>query len=223
MNNKFLYKNMGGNDDVLLDALKFAFSFQQPVHLVFPRKTGFSSTDIGRLLNKLFGEETSKQLEKGENISGRLNFLLPNQINFQTGQGVILAIHCTENDMAKITSNSPNDSKIIYVSWLMEEAENWENIWRDEGLEIKYGTPNSQQIVLNQKVEEMLQRLTKIINLTTGLAHPSDKERAIKEFKNLKQLGIKENPEYIGNWALSNGWNVRHIDDLKKLATRYLA
>lgn len=134
----------------------------------------------------------------------------------------MLAVYCTLRDMNKITSDSHPDSNIIYISWNMEEANNWENIWKNNGLEIKHGTPNNQEIVLNPKVEEVLRRLTNVVNLTTGLAHPSDKKSAINEFKKLKQLGIKENPEYIGNWALANGWNARHIDDLKKLATQYL-
>lgn len=221
MNNKFLYKDEGGNDHVILQSLKFALSFNEPIHLIFPTKSGFIDSNVAQILDKIFNTKVSKKLAQGEKI-GNLDFLLPNQVNYQTGQGIILAIYCTKDDMAKVTSNSSNSSKIIYVSWLMEEADNWENIWKNNGLEIKHGTPSNQQIVLNPKVEEVLRCLTNVVNLTTGLAHPSDKERAINEFKNLKQLGIKENPEYIGNWALANGWNARHIDDLKKLATKYL-
>lgn len=221
MMTKFLYKNQGPINEIFVEALKFSTSFNQPIHLVFPRKTDFHSTNIGKVLDDLFGEPVSKRLTKGEKFAN-LDFMLPNQVGHQSSQGIILAVYCTLDDMAKITSNSYPDSKIIYISWSINEAENWENIWKGKGLEIKYGIPNSQPILLSQNVEAALRRLTNIINLSTGLSHPSDKQQAVDEFQQLKQQGITENPEYIANWALTNGWNAEHINDLKKLAIKYL-
>lgn len=225
MTTKFLYKNEGPINEVLLNALDFSISFNQPIHIVFPKKGDFHQTNLGEILNELFRDSVpniSKKLVDGEKI-GNFDLLLPSQINSQTSQGIVFAVYCTIEDVNKITSNSNPNSKIIYVSWLKVEADAWESIWKNKGLEIKHDIPNSQPISLNLEVEAVLHKLTKIINLSTGLAHPRDKEQAINEFKCLKQRGIKENPEYIGNWALANGWHAQHIDDLKKLADKYLS
>lgn len=124
--------------------------------------------------------------------------------------------------MNLIDSNSSADS-IIFVSLSENEANVWENTWYNKGLQVMYGNPSKEIEVLPAEIEQELKHLTSTINLSAGLTHPLDKERADNTFKLLKSKGYKVNEQLVANWAIANGWNARHLDDLVKLAKKYLS
>lgn len=59
-----------------------------------------------------------------------------------------------------------------------------------------------------------LQSLTKRVNLSTGLGHPSDRSSAISMFKLLKRAGYSWEPDAVKIWAIQNGWKADHAADL---------
>ena len=124
--------------------------------------------------------------------------------------------------MNKIDSNSSANS-IIFVSYLLEEADIWEGTWHNNELNIVYGEPSQQIEILPEEITPALKRLTSIVNLSTGLAHPSDQKHAQRIFKELQEKGFKADEQAVANWAIANGWNARHLDDFKKLTKRYLS
>jgi len=63
-----------------------------------------------------------------------------------------------------------------------------------------------------------LRSLTNSVNLSTGLAHPSDWDHALQMFRTLRKLGHKLEGEKIVAWAVANGWSYRHASDVGKLA-----
>ena len=225
MTNRFLFKNEGPNDQVIVNALHHASeistqSNNKSIHIIFPHKANFESTNLGKIINQIFGAGSAKKLCKGETI-GNLDFILPSKISFNNSSGTILAIYCTHDDMNKIDSNSSANS-IIFVSWLLEEADIWESTWYNNGLNIIHGDPSQQIEILPEEIISALKRLTSIVNLSTGLAHPSDQKHAQRIFKELQEKGYKADEQAVTNWAIANGWNARHLDELKKLTKRYL-
>lgn len=225
MTNRFLFKNEGPNDQVIVNALRYASeistqSNNKSIHIIFPHKANFESTNLGKIINQIFGSGSAKKLCKGETI-GNLDFILPSKISFNNSSGTILAIYCTPDDMNKIDSNSSANS-IIFVSWLLEEADIWESTWHNNGLNIVHGEPSQQIEILPEDITSALKRLTSIVNLSTGLAHPSDQKHAQRIFKELQEKGCKADEQAVANWAIANGWNARHLDELKKLTKRYL-
>lgn len=225
MTNRFLFKNEGPNDQVIVNALHHASeistqSNNKSIHIIFPHKANFESTNLGKIINQIFGAGSAKKLCKGETIEN-LDFILPSKISFNNSSGTILAIYCTHDDMNKIDSNSSANS-IIFVSWLLEEADIWESTWYNNGLNIIHGDPSQQIEILPEEIISELKRLTSIVNLSTGLAHPSDQKHAQRIFKELQEKGYKADEQAVTNWAIANGWNARHLDELKKLTKRYL-
>ncbi|MDO4906323.1 hypothetical protein [Neisseria sp.] len=124
--------------------------------------------------------------------------------------------------MNKIDSNASANS-IIFVSWLSEEADIWESTWHNNGLNIIHGESSQQIEILPEEITSSLKRLTSMVNLSTGLAHPSDQKHAQRIFKELQEKGYKADEQTVANWAIANGWNARHLNDLKKLTKRYLS
>ena len=228
MKKRFLFKNQGPDDEVLVKALCYAVevssqSNDKNIHLVFPQKSNFESENIGKIIDKIFGAGSAKKLCNGETI-GNLDFILPAKVSFNNSSGTILAIYCTPDDMNKIDSNSSANA-IIFVSWLLEEADIWESTWHnnDNGLNMVHGEFSQQLEILPEEITLALKRLTSIVNLSTGLNHPSDKKHAQRIFHELQEKGCKADEQAVANWAIANGWNACHLDDLKKLTKRYLS
>ena len=60
MKKRFLFKNQGPDDEVLVEALCYAVkvssqSNDKNIHLVFPQKSNFESTNLVKIIYQIFG------------------------------------------------------------------------------------------------------------------------------------------------------------------------
>ncbi|MCE9853269.1 DUF1889 family protein [Shewanella chilikensis] len=69
-------------------------------------------------------------------------------------------------------------------------------------------------------VEEALKSLTIMVNLSTGIIHPSDESAAKEYFKALYKEGEPLIGSEITNWASANGWQPKHAKELGALAEK---
>lgn len=58
MKNRFLFKNQGPDDEVLVKALRYAIevsskSNDKNIHLVLPQKSNFESTNLGKIIDQI--------------------------------------------------------------------------------------------------------------------------------------------------------------------------
>ena len=65
-------------------------------------------------------------------------------------------------------------------------------------------------------------RLGRCINMSTGLSHPSDKDRAKRIFAGLKKQGLKASEEAIRQFAVNNGWAPVRAQELASFAKKYV-
>ena len=131
---------------------------------------------------------------------------------------MLFGAHLSLHDMEKL--DAANAKAIFYIPWLETDGPVWVSRWNPQIIgesKIQY-SPST----LNPAVEKELERITRVINLSTGLTHPSDKQVAESAFKELARNGHYESPETIRNWALQHSWNPQHVDRLLKIATKYL-
>ena len=220
---RFLIENYGPNVDAFKMALAEAIKFSRlngisQITLVISAKGGFPGTIIG----EFFGDRISKLLCKGgvvdlgHGIS--MNLEIPRNLSSHKNFGTLLATYLSEEDMSIIDALRTVQA-VVYLPWHEEEGKKWLACWNP----VIWG--NSSWIIkpltFTQDIEEALSRLTKVINLSTGLAHPSDKEFAKRMFLKLKNEGHQVEPEDVKFWAIKNGWQARHAKELEKLATKY--
>ena len=220
---RFLIENYGPHVDAFKMALAEAIKFSRlngisQITLVISAKGGFPGTIIG----EFFGDRISKLLCKGgvvdlgHGIS--MNLEIPRNLSSHKNFGTLLATYLSEEDMSIIDALRTVQA-VVYLPWHEEEGKKWLACWSP----VIWG--NSSWIIkpltFTQDIEEALSRLTKVINLSTGLAHPSDKEFAKRMFLKLKNEGHQVEPEDVKFWAIKNGWQVRHAKELEKLATKY--
>lgn len=69
-------------------------------------------------------------------------------------------------------------------------------------------------------VEKAIEKLSFVINVSTGLAHPLDESRAKELFKELHRRSIKIEYQEVYELAIKNGWIERHAKKLAEIAEK---
>lgn len=221
---RFLIENHGPIIDnfkmALSESIKLSLSnCINQITLVVPAKGSFPDTIIG----KFFGQTNSKLLCKGESIKlGQeisINLKIPLELRNAFAQfGVVLATYLVQEDM-HIVDELKSPKAIVYLPWMEDSGKKWLACW--EPTIWGASTWAVESINFTPAVEDELNRLNSVINLSTGLTHPSDKKEADNMFKQLSKNGHYVNPEDIKYWAIKNGWDAENAKSLEKLATKY--
>lgn len=67
-------------------------------------------------------------------------------------------------------------------------------------------------------LEEALKAINSSVNVSTGLTHPNDKNRAKELFKRLHEVGEVLLANEIESWAVMSGWQKDDASELGSLA-----
>jgi len=220
---RYLIENHGPDHEAIKTA--FAGAFQicnqngiSEITLLVPAKGSFSGTVVGKFL----GGSLTKALCKGETvkISENLSMNLESPKTFSSYKtyGMVIGVYLSRKDQDALDSIS-SVKAIVLLPWTEEEGKAWRSTWNTTTL--GKSTWQEQQATFPADVENDLFLLTRRINLSTGLSHPSDKESAKRTLSGIKQSGHRFVPDDIRKWALRNNWSPKGAEALGKLATRY--
>lgn len=220
---RYLIENHGPDQDVLKAAFSEAFrictqSSISEVTLLVPSKGQFPETVVGEFL----GQSAAKALCKGQTVKIAeeltMNLESPKTFSPYKGYGMVIGVYLSQNDQNKLDSISTAQA-IVLLPWTEEEGKAWLSTWNATVL--GKSTWQVQQATFPADVERALLNLTRGINLSTGLSHPSDKEAAKRTVSELKQNGYTLIPDDIRKWARRNNWRPNDAEALGKLAARY--
>jgi len=141
----------------------------------------------------------------------------PQTFRSMSGQGLLVGAHISIKDMARL-DDAWSAQAILFLPWNDIEAKEWRATWQPQtiGQKAQDVPPSS----LSKPVEEALARLTQIINLGTGLGHPSDKKHAERTFDPLRADGHSFDPTEVRRWAQRNHWSSSAAADLEAVAQR---
>jgi aspartyl-tRNA synthetase len=188
------------------------------ITLVVPKKGGWEHTKIANFL----GEAVAKALTKGQSVKvvDGVTMALDSAQTFRAtaGQGLLIGPHISIKDMAKL-DDAWGAQAIVYLPWIDAEAQEWKANWHPQTI-----GPKSEEVQpssLSKPVEEALTRLTEMINLSTGLGHPSDKQHAERTFDKLRSEGHSFDPVEIRRWAQRNNWSSSAAADLEAVARKW--
>lgn len=97
------------------------------------------------------------------------------------------------------------------VSWNWPEVQAWTQRWNAGGLDPQNPLPAPQLPPFsNAVVEDALRKLTRQVNLQTGIIHPSDCEAAFACFAELCDAQIAYDGAEIERWLITQGgWKVK--------------
>lgn len=177
----------------------------------------------GTIINATLGERVCKALKKGERLplSGGSFLTCETKRTFKNyaSTEVVLCVF-PDKDMLKALDSVRNLKVAVVVPWHMEEISEWIRAWNPVILGKDHG--EAERLIKNPVVEEAMEMLTRYINTSTGLTHPSDKGRAIELLKILRDYGELYDPAPLRAWALRHGWSPQGAEDLEKYAQAVL-
>lgn len=126
------------------------------------------------------------------------------------------------NRLLGMVDSLQTPSKILFVPWRREEGRGWAYMWSARELGSSAEPPPKQ--FSNPTVRAALKSLTNRVNLSTGLAHPSDRAAAIKMFRILRNGGEQFDPEEVRAWLISElNWQPKHANEAEAVAADILA
>jgi hypothetical protein len=106
---------------------------------------------------------------------------------------------------------------ICAAPWVPDNIEGWKTNWNP--VDVRTGTAvGADSTVHNPVVAKGLEHLTCRVNLSTGLAHPSDRSAAIELFRLFVRGGEGFNPDQVRAWAVRHGWRPDDARDLADVA-----
>ena len=177
----------------------------------------------GTIIDATLGERVCKALKKGERLplSGGSFLTCETKRTFKNyvSTEVVLCVF-PDKDMLKTLDSVRNLKVAVVVPWHMEEISEWIRAWNPVILGKDHG--EAERLIKNPVVEEAMEMLTRYINTSTGLTHPSDKGRAIELLKILRDYGELYDPAPLRAWALRHGWTPEGAKDLEKYAQAVL-
>lgn len=135
--------------------------------------------------------------------------------------GPVLVLWPTKKLLDKIDSMYEVTEALV-IPWGLETVRPWIRMWNAKVLGQECGAEDI-TLVGDHVVEEELERLTRTINLSTGIGHPSDRKHAIETFLKLKHDGHIFDSEQVRAWLIAKGgWQPRHADDVKRIVQAVL-
>lgn len=117
---------------------------------------------------------------------------------------VVVIVYYAETEILDLVDGVRNIAGVVAVPDLPGDADAWARRW---GV-IVHGAERQPQgrLIADEVVVRALESLTQTMNLSTGLGHPRDRQRAAEILRILRAKGHADPTENIRSWAIRNGW-----------------
>jgi len=178
----------------------------------------------GTGLARALGDGAVRALKKGSTAGlpsgGRLHSETRQTLRYQARNATIIAYYADEA-LLDFVDGLDNVAGVVAVPWVSGEADGWAERWNA----IVHGDEKKAPAALidDAVVVRALEGLTAIINLSTGLGHPRDKERANEYLRILRAKGHRDPSATIKSWAIRHGWSPKAASDLETLSSKIWA
>ncbi|MGA0565682.1 hypothetical protein ACO2RV_25025 [Ancylobacter sp. VNQ12] len=163
----------------------------------------------GTGLSRFLGPAASKALIKGKAVSlswgGKLRGETIKTLGFQARNSVVIAYYANEA-LLDFVDGLQGIAGAVAVPWVPGEADGWAARWSVH----VHGQEKQPPAVLidDPIVVRALETLTAIINLSTGLGHPRDKQVANEILRILRAKGHGDPSRTIKSWAIRHNVSV---------------
>lgn len=107
------------------------------------------------------------------------------------------------------------------LTWNLSDVEVWAPAV--EAVDLLGGGSAAPPTIADQLVLGAMRALTDSVNLSSGLAHPSDWNHAVIALRELRSRGCALDSVEVETWAVANGWSSRHAGDLGTLVAEIAA
>lgn len=171
-------------------------------------------------LSRFLGDQTIRALAKGP-VSAAAGINLHAQtmrtLRLPRSPAVII-VYYAETEILELADGTRNVAGIVAVPDYPGQADGWAERWGA----IVHGQERKAPATLidDPVVVRALETLTQVINLSTGLVHPRDKQTADEILRILRAKGHPDPTPNIRSWAIRNGWKPDHAAKLETLSRK---
>lgn len=222
MTKQRFYIDTEGNDDAAYkEAMKYACKLADEnsdiTHVVLligtKNNTGW--------FERLYGAATVKQLFTGVRFDGckplfRFETLKTYKQKYSSSPSeIVITCGLDEKDISPI-DDSYSVNSIIVVPWLRQRIEKWVKTWKPTELRGKPLTPTYPEP--SCIVKKAMEDLTGSINITTGITHSMDNDRAKTYILALHKYEPSLDANIVGAYLVSElGWDVQYASEIENL------
>lgn len=186
------------------------------VVLLVHTKGQLDSTSLGGFL----GKANLKALNAGAvPLPGDLRLTLETvKARLMLARRSVIIAYYADKKLLDVADGVRNAAGVVAVPWVPGEADDWAARW---GARVHGEEPRAQAALIEDPVVvRALEALTNVINLSTGLIHPSDKSRADETLRILRAKGHPDPTPGIKSWAIRQGWKPDYAGALETLSHR---
>lgn len=171
-------------------------------------------------LSRLLGDRAVRALGKGPvmlNSGVRLHAETMRTLSWPPRNSV-LVVYYAETRILDLADGTRNVVGVVAVPDVSGEADDWAKRWGVivHGETRKAPAPLIEDLV----VVRALENLTRMVNLSTGIGHPRDKDFADETLRILRAKGHTDPTPNIRSWAIRNGWKPGHAVKLEVLSRK---
>lgn len=136
-------------------------------------------------------------------------------------EGPVLALYPSKRLLDRL-DEMQSVSELLVLPWLAKDVADWIRAWNPP--EFGEASPGAgQPTIADPVVAAAMNSLTVMINMGTGIVHPSDKRTAIEIFRALYLNGKIYDPGEIRAWLVgAKGMDPGDADDIRDLAQKIL-
>jgi len=205
-----------------LEAAKKALEWIVQKKKVFLAVLGYSI--LGGMISDIFGENFIRNLKKyGRASLNDIEVTLVTQRKIlYDGKNCSLITFYPNLKFLDELDSIPNISEMLVVPWSFEEVEPWIRTWNAIELD---NPPHTRKapLISNPVVRQALKSLTACINVSTGIAHPLDRDRAIQTFEILRDGEEVFNPADVKAYLIAEcGWKATDAQEVAELVQKVL-
>lgn len=171
-----------------------------------------------------FGTQVTATLLRGQQV------LLPHEVSLSHATertfrgsplGCVILVVYGRSSLLDVADAAYQAYGIVVVPWMESDVQEWIRTWTPHIVGTAT-TESEERLVADPVVEKALGVLTRSVNLSSGLAHATDRAAAIQLLRMLRDSGHTYDPTAIRAWAVRNGWSPSTANELRDLAQAVL-
>lgn len=222
MENRFYINTEGNDDDAYKQAINYACEIANQdtqikriiLYITTKQNTGW--------FERLYGDECVKKIFKGATIKGcrvEIKFetcLTYAKDKYHSPSDIVICCGLDSDDIFKI-DDYYSVKYIIAIPWLKKYSEQWIKTWNAKEISgkgekiIQLGEP-SEIVILAMK------DLTGSINMSTGITHPMDNDKAKTYIRALHKYEPQLIADEVSSYLIRElGWQTRHAKEIESL------
>ena len=178
-----------------------------------------AKSNLDGFIADVVGGAAVKALQKGKEVGFvkgcSLKFFYEKAIPSFANGSPILACFPNEELMQKVDAITDVPALIV-LPWVLDDIKPW--LLAHGAKDLLKTAMASPVKISNPVVEQALLSSLSLINVSTGIVHPSDKATVIGIFKTLQQADEQYDPQEVGAWFIQKGMDGKHASEIAAVA-----